>query len=89
MLHTRASNFHLLTYILATNVNMVPNNILPAEYPTTAVNDSLFPFNKAPAIGVPVNPLTINLNRTNSTTHTNHGTYFTETLANTRRRRSL
>lgn len=29
--HTLASSFHLLTYILATIANIVPNNILPAE----------------------------------------------------------
>jgi hypothetical protein len=57
-IHTFTKSFHLLTCILAINVKVVPRRILPALYPTTPVNEPPWAFNSAPAIGVPISPLT-------------------------------
>jgi hypothetical protein len=57
-IHTFTKNFHLLTCILAINVKVVPRRRLPALYPTTPVNEPPCAFNNAPAIGVPISPLT-------------------------------
>ena len=55
--YTLTAIFHLLTYILAVNVKIVPMKILPALNPTAPVNEPPCAFSNAPAIGVPIKAL--------------------------------